>query len=88
MTDIIEFYIHHQSKSIYIDICTDDTIDMVREKIARNLDREIKRIRLYHIDNGKIKTGYTYYGLIGSELFIENYKDYKKFVVFITLKTL
>jgi len=84
-TNTIEFYIHHLANSIEISINNEDTIEDIRNKLATNLDCAIKRIRLYHMCDGKIKTGYSYYGLTGNELFLENYKEYKKIAVFLTL---
>ena len=77
--NIIQVNINNSKKFINIEVENTDTIDSIKNKIINQVN--FKNIRLYPIKNNKILTGFSYEGLIGSELFT-NYIDlYDSYII-------
>lgn len=81
----IEVKIYNLYKSIKINIEENDTINNVKRKICKEIDGAFNKIRLYPLENDKIKTGYSFYGLNGDISFNNNYSEYNNFIVLLIL---
>lgn len=97
MTTMFNVKIHHKffNYNIDININNDDTIDQVKQQICNKINGDsnnkqtenigINKLRLYPIVDDIIKTGFSFYGLIGNGLFLDNHFETNNYVVFLML---